>query len=115
MKSFLGLVAIVASLFAATIISSQIIIPILNGIPRAIKAKKINTIPKLLFAPILWALILFFLFRFTISELPDYKLYIFAGFAMGVIPILVHSLKGGKDIDADLKDSYDLNQKQDKE
>lgn len=84
---------------------SAIILPITNVIPRAIKRKQ--RIPLLSFvSPVIWIAILYFIIRYGLNKWGENKYAIYFGLAIPLVQVLIKSIKGGADLEADIQSTY---------
>jgi undecaprenyl pyrophosphate phosphatase UppP len=87
---------------------SQIIIPLLNGIPRALQRRKFGKVLQMLITILIWVTISYFAYNYISKKIPRYLTPINIGLIIGGLMILWKSIFGGKDLEADLNDSYGL-------
>lgn len=86
----------------------QILILLFRGIPKTFQNDKLNKVPLMVISIIIWFVILYFLYPYTISKFSKYSSIINIGLIVAFLQMLYKSIRGGKDIDSDLNDTYKL-------
>ncbi len=87
---------------------SQIIIPIIRGIPRAINKKKEVRIIQMFISIAIWSTVTYFLYEFITGKYIKHENPINIGLIISAFMILFKSFRGGADLESDIYDSYGL-------
>lgn len=99
---------IIAYLVAAMVCSfgfAAIVLPFTNVLPRIIKQKKV--IPARLFVgPIFWSVVLFFFAKYIIISHSKFIIPSLIGAGFALFNILKNAILGGKNLEADIADSF---------
>lgn len=108
MKILFAILCAIGAYFLGVFALSQIVIPVFNALPRALRLRRYGSLFKIIVTPVIWTIGLWLLYKYIYPRVSDYSVAIVIGLLIGSVQIILKSFRGGEDLDADLREAYSL-------